>query len=393
LHSFNLLSVICDQIVNIFLLITAAFLFFLWSYYLYKIVITLKQFPIPRNIDRGSCPPLPFISVLIPARNEEKNIRKCIESLLRQNYPNYEIIAVNDRSTDNTLTILRELEELHPRLRVVNIEKSHKDWSGKNYALHLGVDQARGDWFLFSDADTEHYPISLLLGIQEAFRRETGFLTFLTQMNCKTFSEKLIQPIASGLMTLWYPIEKLNNPHDPLGFANGQYILMDRNTYQMIGGHLVVKDRLLEDVALSEEAKQKGITFWISIGTYALKTRMYHGFINSWNGWKRIFIHLTEKCPFKLLKSAIGLFVLGLLPILIVILGFIFDAPFLTLWFVSGVFVYSIIVRWIFNILGRQPQLPALLYPIGTLITLGILINAIWDSLLGNKTNWRGVRY
>lgn len=378
---------------NIFLSILSLFVFLLWSYYLYKIIITLRRFPIPKKINPGSADDLPFVSVLIPARNEEKNIKTCIESLLNQKYPLFEIIAVNDRSTDNTLSILRQLEETHPGLHVINIEKSLPDWSGKNYALHLGADQARGDWFLFTDADTEHYPNSLRLGIQEALTHRTGFLTFLSQMNCKKFSEKLIQPIASGLMTLWYPIERLNNPKDSLGFANGQYLLMNRDTYSKIGGHIVVKDRLLEDVALSEEAKKRNIPFWISVGTCAVKTRMYNGFMQSWNGWRRIFSHLNEKNPFTLFMSSLGLFILGIVPVLSLVLALLTKVSSVTLILVAASFFYSVLVRWIFNILGRQPKWPAVLYPVGTILVLGILFNSIWDALSGTKTNWRGVHY
>jgi chlorobactene glucosyltransferase len=276
---------------------------------------------------------------------------------------------------------------------VVNIEVSNKDWSGKNYALHLGVDQAKGDWLLFTDADTVHYPQSLRLGLQEAMDHKTGFLTFLTQMDCRTFSEKLIQPVASGLMTLWYPIERLNDPKDPLGFANGQYLLMDRRTYKDIGGHVVVKDRLLEDVALSEEAKRRGIPFRIAIGTFALKTRMYHGFQSSWNGWRRIFSHLTHKRPAPLVRSALGLLCLGVLPLLALVLTVVFRACPPVVWAALLVFVFSVLVRLYYNVLGRQPLWPAVLYPISTLIVLGILINCIIDSVSGTKTDWRGVRY
>ncbi len=356
-------------------------------------LITLKRFPPPRILQPEFQEDLPFVSILIPARNEEHNIKGCIESLLALDYPRYEIIAVNDRSTDNTLAVLRGLEQNTSLLSVVNVEESRAGWSGKNYALHVGVNRARGTWFLFSDADTEHYPLSLRLGIQEARERSAGFLTFFSRMDCRGFWESLLQPMASCLVALWYPMEKVNDLACPMGFANGQYILMNRDTYRDIGGHLAVKDRLLEDVALSEEAKRRGIPFRIAIGTYVLKTRMYRGFKNSWNGWKRIFIHLTHRSTPVLLRSVLGLSCIGTFPLLVFVGALMFNAPLGVCILAGSGLLFSAAVAWIFSILSRQPQWPAVLVPLSTLVIVGILLNATWDSLIGRKTNWRGSQY
>ena len=364
-----------------------------WSYYLYRILITLKRFPPPKRLQPEFQEELPSVSILIPARNEERNIKRCIESLLALDYPHYEIVAIDDRSTDNTASILRGLEQQTSLLKVVTVEESQPGWSGKNYALHVGMDHAKGTWFLFSDADTEHYPLSLRLGIQEAREHAVGFLSFFSKLECRGFWDALIQPMASGLVTLWYPMEKVNAPSLPVAFANGQYLLMRRDAYRDIGGHLTVKACLMEDVALAEEAKRRGIPIRIAIGTHVLKTRMYCGFKESWNGWKRNSMLLTHRRASALIRSALGLAWIGIFPFFAFAGALMVEAPAGTRLLAGLAFCVSAAVGWIFSILSRQPQWPPLLVPLSSLVVLSILLNAAWDILAGRQTSWRGIRY
>ncbi len=374
-------------------MLTASAVLVSWTYFLVKTVVTFRTYPPLRPPDEWTGKTFPFVSILIPARNEEVNIAACLDSLLELDYPNYEIIAVDDRSGDGTLSILESYQKKDPRVRALHLDKSSEGWSGKNYALHRGVELARGEWFLFTDADTFHYPESLRIGLGHALENRVGFLTLLSRLDCRTFFEKLIQPIAGGLMVLWYPLEKLNDPRSSLGFANGQYILMDRGTYETLGGHGSVKEKLLEDVALAERAKEMGVPFKISIGVNALQTRMYRGFKNSWNGWKRIFLHLAERNPFEITLTTIGFFGLGVLPALLVILGSSGDFHPLFLPLSLAGLGLSIGVRWTLNHLSRVPRWPALIYPLGSLLVFGILVEVLFESLVNKKTHWRGQHY
>jgi chlorobactene glucosyltransferase len=335
----------------------------------------------------------PLVSILVPARNEEKNIARCLESLIRLNYPNYEILVIDDRSTDKTLAIAQEFEKKDPRIRVLHLERSESGWSGKNYALHRGAALARGDWFLFTDADVHHYPESLTIGLVRAREKKLGVLTLLSQLECRGLFENLIQPIASGLMLLWYPPKRLNDPEDLLGFANGQYLLIQKDCYWKLGTHEAVKEKLLEDVALSERAKELKIPFEIAVGTYALRTRMYRGLRQSWNGWKRIFLHLAERDLKKISLFTVGYFVLGVLPFLLFLTAFLgnFSPPlkFLTVF----TLLFVILIRFHLNHLSRQPRWSAFLYPFGALLIFGMLVEAVWESLTDKKTHWRGSHY
>jgi chlorobactene glucosyltransferase len=379
---------------NIPISIISCLVILIWICCLYRILITLIRFPPPRILKDEFQNDLPFVSILIPARNEEHNITHCIESLLKLDYPRYEIIVINDRSTDSTLAILRGLEQKSSLLRIVDIGTSEEGWSGKNYALHCGVAQAQGTWFLFSDADTEHCPQGLRLAIQVAREHNTGFLSFLSQMECHGFWENMIQPTACGLVTLLYPIEKVNDPDSSLAFANGQYILIKRVTYEEIGGHLGVKNCLGEDVVLAQEATKRGIFCRLAIGTYVVKTRMYRGFTASWNGWKRIVIHLNHGHPLPtLIRLTIAVFCMGILPLLVFMGALVLNAPPPICWLAGLALFFGVAVSWLFRLLSGHPQWPAVLIHLSALAIFGIFLNGIWDLLVGRKTNWRGVHY
>jgi len=367
-----------------------------WAYFLYRMAVSHQKFPplsntdTPWKLDDAS---FPLVSIIIPARNEENNLSSCLDSLLRLDYPNTEIIIVNDRSTDNTQKIADHYAKESGLIRAIHLTESADGWTGKNFACHSGVQIASGDWLLFTDADTIHYPLSLKLGLNFSTKNKNGFLSLLSQLNCKTLIEKIIQPIASGLLVLWYPLEKLNDPSSPLGFANGQYMLFNKNTYAELGGHKAVKDVLLEDVALSERAKKLGIDFKMQIGTFALKTRMYHSFASCWKGWKRIFIHLSKRNPLRLLISSLALFGFGLLPFVLLLATFLLNTSAALCFLAFGVVGLAILGRGILNKLSRLPRWPALLYPISVSLVLGILVNSFWESLIGKQTEWRGQKY
>jgi len=379
--------------VRLFLFLTTLAVLASWIYFLIKIFVTFRAFPSLRPDPDWKPDRSPFISILVPARNEESNIGSCLGSLLKLDYPDYEVIAIDDRSEDGTLEVLRSFEAKDPRLKVLHLDKSAEGWSGKNYALHRGMELARGEWLLFTDADTQHYPESLRIGLRFASVNRSGFVTFLSRLDCRTFFEKLIQPIAGGLMLLWYPMEKLNDPRSTFGFANGQYMLISRESYQALGGHEAVKEKLLEDVALSERAKALGIPFRIAIGVNALKTRMYRGLRNSWNGWRRIFLHLAERDPLRLFATTVGFFFLGILPAALVIF-FAFDRSDPLLGVLAGAALgVSIVARGILNYLSRVPLWPALIYPVGSCLVFGILVEALSESLFNKRTHWRGRHY
>jgi len=375
-----------------FIKLLAAIILLSWIYCLIKARAALSSYP-PIQEARKTEHSLPFVSVIIPARNEAHCIEGCLNSLINLTYPHYEIIVVNDRSEDDTGPLLDRIASQSENIKVLHLTSSDDTWSGKNYALNQGVKMAKGDWFLFTDADTVHFPESIQLGLAEAHNRKVEFLSFLPRLSCHSLPEKLIQPVAGYLMALWYPLDKVNDSNKKSAFANGQYMLLSRGAYDEVGGHSAVKEKLLEDVALAEVAKAKHIPFHLGLGLYALKTRMYDDWSSIWEGWKRIFVHLTNRNLTKLVLSTMSLSLLGALPLLLLV-AFLWAPKSASLsLLVLNILLFTIGVRWWLNRISELPGWPATLYPFSTLFVLGILLDSCIDTARGKKTKWRGVEY
>lgn len=226
----------------------------------FRKVITYYDYDEPPVVENIEGKPL-LVSIIVPMRNEEKNTRRCIESLLSQNYPNFEIIAVDDRSKDSTLNILKELASRHNNLKVIEGNSVPKDWVGKNYALWQGVKQAKGDWFLFIDADTASEPYTLTSVIKYVDENNIDMLSISPFQVLETFWERVIQPVVLSSIYYAFPYRRINDPKSKIAAANGQFILIRKSVYKAIGGHLAVKNCFVASIPIylfiEEETKIK----------------------------------------------------------------------------------------------------------------------------------------
>lgn len=225
----------------------------------------------------------PVVSIIVPARNEEASVGLCLASLLNQSGISYEIIVVNDHSTDHT----REIAESYGSVNVIDADPLPPGWTGKSHALCCGVRIARGDWFLFTDADTEHRPSSLRRAVEEAERHSADLLSYSPQQEVHSVWERSLMPVIFAELWRVYTPRKVRDPKSSVVAANGQYILIRRSIYEAIGGHEAVRDSLLEDVELARRAKRSGATIRFRYGRDAVKTRMYRSFRQMWEGWTK----------------------------------------------------------------------------------------------------------
>ncbi|HRZ86818.1 MAG TPA: glycosyltransferase [bacterium] len=349
----------------------------------------------------GPAANLPFVSVLIPARNEEKNIRICLESLAALDYPSYEIIVVNDRSTDRTAEIVEDVRSRHPRVTLINNAELRQGWTGKNFALNKGAQAARGDWFLFSDADTCHHPASLTQAVRYVLDEKVDMLTLLPLLEGQSFWENLLQPIAGALLVLSFPIQKSNDPRSKTAFANGQYILIRKDVYREIGGHEALKEYFLEDIAMAKAIKSIGRRLRVVISPDLYRTRMYKSFTEIWNGWTRIFYFIYDKKFTLIALNMVLLFIFSLLPTLLCFAtgGWLLFAPelstrALTLFIASGIEVVVIrMTTFRYYRISRANTYYSILNPIGCVVMLGILGNAIKTIFSKKGMTWRGTTY
>jgi len=228
-------------------------------------------------------PSRPTVSVIVPARNEEDCLGACLASLLRQTGVNFEILVVDDASTDGT----RAIAASFPGVRIVDPGFPPAGWSGKNNAVTAGARTASGEWLLFTDADTVHLPGSLALALAEARDRKVSLLSYSPEQDVRTFWEKAIMPVVFAELAATYRPADVSDPHSHAAAANGQYILVERSAYYAVGGHAAVAGSLLEDVALARLIKQSGRPIFFRLGKGIVRTRMYRSFSQLREGWTK----------------------------------------------------------------------------------------------------------
>jgi len=240
--------------------------------------------------------PPPRATILIPAKDEGERIRDCIQSALAQKYPDFEVVTIDDRSTDTTGAVMDEIAASNPKLKVLHVRQGElrEGWTGKCNALHIAVTREvdpRSQWLLFVDSDTVIAPDALAASVMAAINKRAELFSLLpVRLECHTFWEKLLIPLAGMGIATMYLVAMTNNDHWPKNaFANGQFLLIRRDTYDAIGGHERVRDKFCEDVELARLLKLQGRRVRIGWGTEFATVRMYSSLAAIFRGWGRSF--------------------------------------------------------------------------------------------------------
>ncbi|HYE24531.1 MAG TPA: glycosyltransferase family 2 protein [Clostridia bacterium] len=251
----------------------------------------------PENIT-SAIPARPRVSIVVPARNEEANLERCLRSLVVQRGVRFEVVVVDDGSTDRT----REIAETFVRVKQCPVIGANEDlvafwlvpapplpegWAGKNNACWAGASESRGDWLLFTDADTEHQPGSLAEAFREAHERKLDLLSYSPEQILAGAAQHAVMPLIFGELATRYRPKKIADPASPEAAANGQYLLIRRGLYDRLGGHAAVAGSLLEDVAIARAAKQSGGRIALRLGRGLVTTRMYRDWKQTRDGWTK----------------------------------------------------------------------------------------------------------
>ena len=232
-----------------------------------------------------------LLSVVIPARNEEECLGACLESLVGQSAlgpgwelgRDWEIIVVNDGSTDRT----REIAGGFAGVRVLDAGEPEAGWTGKANAIATGVRAARGQWLLFTDADTVHEAGHLSLAIAEAERHGVGMLSYSPRQVVTGLVQRALMPLIFSELAVLYSPKKVNNPESRVAAANGQFMLVRRDAYEKVGGHAAVMDSVLDDVRLAEIFKRRKLGLRFRNAPEAVSARMYRSVGALWEGWRK----------------------------------------------------------------------------------------------------------
>ena len=329
----------------------------------------------------------PLVSVIIPARNEARNIERCVRSILTATYPNTEVIVVDDQSTDGTGDLAERLG-----VRVVRGADLPPGWFGKQWALVQGYRVARGELLLFADADTKHEPELIARAVTALKTEQVDLFSVIPRQEVATFWERLIQPhVFMALAARVSDLRRLNRTRVAWnGIANGQFILVTRASYEAVGTHEAVKDSVADDVMLAQTYIRHGLDIFLTHAQRDMRTRMYGSLREIVAGWSK---NLALGAP---LMAPPVPWIRALLPYVMWMPALLWVAP-PVLWAVYGwdfaaIATVASLVTWIGIYAGeRAPLQYALLYPLGAAMVAFIMLRSAWRG--ARKVEWRGRVY
>lgn len=220
----------------------------------------------------------PFISVIIPARNEEKNIGKCLDGILNQDYKNFEVIVCDDGSEDNTCKVVEEYKD--KRLKLLRIDFLPEGWTGKNYACWRGYEISKREYLLFTDADTRFINTRTVeYAVSKMKEKGLQLLSLVPRIETKSFWEKIFMPLWSFAFVSFFPLKFLSlKKYKKVAFAIGPFIMFERKFYERIEGHKSIRDEIVDDVYLAKRTKEKGGKIALLDGKDFIKVRFYKNY-------------------------------------------------------------------------------------------------------------------
>jgi cellulose synthase/poly-beta-1,6-N-acetylglucosamine synthase-like glycosyltransferase len=337
----------------------------------------------------------PSVTALIPAKDEGSGVRASIRSVLALDYPDLHVIAIDDRSSDDTGAIMDELATAHPnRLSVLHIPQGGlpTGWLGKCNALHTASKEIQRDWILFVDADVKVEPDSLAAVLALAVGREYDAVSIMTRLECEGFWEELILPLTAasvGAITLMSMTNEDKRKH--IAFANGQFFLIRRSAYEKVGGHAAVRDNITEDVALMRLLKKNDFRVRLYYGRDFASTRMHTTWRQLFNGWARIFSGVTNRKPWRILAAMAFVGISGLSVYAALVIAASARDPKLLALAAAHLLLMTTILAAIYRMSGNRSRF-ALIFPLAAGVLIALYVYAVRACVTG-KIAWRGTSY
>jgi chlorobactene glucosyltransferase len=371
----------------------------LWAYFLGFMIKSFRLAPRLETFDRTDTS-VPRVSVILPARNEERYIGRCLDTLLAQDYANFQIIAINDSSTDGTGKIMEEYSRRDSRVVYVSAPPKPDGWAGKNWACYQGYLRSEGEILMFTDADTEHASNTMTLATQHLLSQNLDALTAVPHLVCNDFWTKITLPsLATFLHTRFSPL-RVNDPKVKTGYFFGSFFIITRATYEAVGTHKGVREELVEDGALGGKVKSMNFRMKMVRGERHIDAIWARDLGTLWHGLRRLMMPLYHQD-----RVGAGLMTLAVFFILLV--------PFLTIPYavlassLAGnisaeivIIIQTLTVALIFITTAIQcakgvfenPSY-ALAAPVsGAIVSLGFL-SALVDAARQGAVSWRDREY
>lgn len=312
-----------DEILTVILIIQSVFLFITSG------VVVFNFFTVPKLKNKKyNLTKHPYVSVLIPARNEEAVIANIVNCILKQDYPNFELIVLNDNSEDRTLEILNEIQKKDNKLRIMNGESLPENWLGKSWACHQLVQEAKGEIFLFIDSDVTVKENAINSAIYNLQKHKANMLSSFSTQILGSVGEHILVPLLNWIVLQLLPMTLIySSKNTAFLAANGQFLMIDRESYQIIGGHEAVRHINTEDMNLARNIKKKGLRTVATLGDDTVFCRMYNDFNSAFNGLVRSFYTSWNIKFIFYLPMLLLMLVTFVLPFILVIINQTFIIP------------------------------------------------------------------
>jgi glycosyltransferase involved in cell wall biosynthesis len=326
------------------------------------------------------------ISAIVPARNEAQVIAACVESLARQ--PEIaEILVVDDHSTDQTAEVVHRLQRKISHLRLVEADSLPDGWTGKNHAVWLASRHARGEWLLFTDADSIHLEAAAAKALEIADRSKAVMVSFSPEQILIHWYEKALIPFIYCRLARQFSFEQVNDPAKKIAAANGQFLMVRRDAYEAVGGHASVAGEVLEDVAIAWRLKGSGYPIWFGRGTNIVQVRMYRSFRAMWQGWIKNLFLLMGGTPLALWREFES--VVPWMAVLIIFLGLAIPIAA----FIGVLFILFRQFAYGRDLVRNQYPFSLIIYYLPAVLLYSLVLWRSYRSYSKGRVRWKGREY
>jgi len=338
----------------------------------------------------------PKVSVILPARNEEKFIEKCLDSLVEQDYDDYEIIAINDSSNDSTGNLMKKYSEKFPKVIFVDAKPKPDGWMGKNWACMEGYKKASGNLLLFTDADTVHTNSVISLAVSHLLSLELDALTVIPRMLCLDRITKITLPMISTFLHTRFSALRVNDTSKNTGYFFGSFFIMKKSTYDSVGTHEGVKSELVEDGALGRKVKESNFKMRMVRGEHLIDAVWARDSFTLWNALKRLMIPLYLQNARIAVASFFGVLFLLFMPFPILGYSLIFNSDSSLVLFVISCIASSLV--YLGGMLDAAKGLDlklrySLFAPVGSFIVVCGFLAGLIQAKSKSAVSWRGRTY
>ena len=402
-----LILIVCITIV------TTTGIFVTWSYLLIYMLKSFRESPKLQQSRDSSSRSYTKISVIVPARNEEKYINRCIDGLIKQNYSNFEIILIDDSSEDGTWRIMQQYATKYKGLvKALKCGLRPDGWVGKNWACYQGYLHCNGHLLLFTDADTQYNPQTLKLAENYLWLQQADAVTVIPRLLCIDSWTKITLPMLSVFLHTRFSALRVNDSKTKTGYFFGSFYLITRSCYEAVGTHKMVKHELVEDGALGSELKRRKFLIRMIRGESHIAALWARDLNTLWDGLRRLIMPLYSRNKNGIVLIIIAVFILLVAPLILLLfsiwlsisLSWVFpklstaDNLLLLNSFFTTICVLTVVLMFVCTAVQSklamfQSMTYALCFPMAAFIIFSSFVSSLIEARKGGIVSWRGRKY